>query len=102
MCVYRRPALDSILGFDAAWTSDRLPCSDELAARYARAGGVALEHWEFWMALSAYKLAVIAAGIDHRWRSGGTVGDGFDTAAHAVEPLIDEALIWASSLGSTS
>jgi aminoglycoside phosphotransferase (APT) family kinase protein len=100
MCVYRLPALDAILGFDAAWTSDRLPTPDDLAARYAMAGGAPLENWEFWTALSSFKLAVIAAGIDHRWRSGGTVGEGFDTASDAVEPLIDQALVLTSSLGS--
>ena len=41
---------------------------------------------------AAYKLAVIAAGIDHRYRAGGTVGDGFDTAGTAVAPLLERAL----------
>lgn len=92
MCVYREPALDSILGFPAAWTSERIPPADGLANRYERAGGVPLADWDFWMALSSYKLAVIAAGIDHRWRAGGTVGEGFATAGRAVPPLMAQAL----------
>ncbi|HEY1134703.1 MAG TPA: phosphotransferase family protein [Nocardioides sp.] len=91
MAVYRDPALDLILGFDAAWTSPRLPDAAGLAAAYERTGG-ALPHWETHLGLAAYKLAVIAAGIDHRYRSGGTVGDGFDTAGQAVALLLERAL----------
>ncbi|MDT9592180.1 phosphotransferase family protein [Nocardioides zeae] len=91
MAIYRDPALDLILGFDAAWTSQRLPDAAGLAAAYERTGG-ALPHWETHLGLAAYKLAVIAAGIDHRYRSGGTVGDGFDTAGQAVAPLLERAL----------
>jgi aminoglycoside phosphotransferase (APT) family kinase protein len=98
MCVYREAPLNYILGFEAAWTSARLPDGDELAARYERAGGVPLHNWEFWMALSAYKLAVIAAGIDYRWKIGATVGDGFATAGAAVEPLMDLAHGYAAAL----
>lgn len=92
MAVYRHPALDLILGFDAAWTSPRLPDGDALAAAYEAAGGARLVAWDYHRALAAYKLAVIAAGIDHRYREGVTVGDGFDTAAEAVAPLLEEAL----------
>ena len=92
MCAYRHPALDMILGFPSAWTSSRLPDVADLAAAYERAGGVRLDHWEFHQALAFYKLAVIAAGIDHRYRAGGTVGDGFETAGDAVAELIDAGL----------
>jgi aminoglycoside phosphotransferase (APT) family kinase protein len=95
MCVYRESALDSILGFPAAWTSDLLPTADQLAARYEAIAGVGLSNWEFWMGISAFKLAVIAAGIDHRWRSGATVGVGYDSASQAVEPLMEMALRFA-------
>lgn len=91
MEVYRDPALDLVLGFDAAWTSPRLGGEGTLPAAYEATGG-ALPHWEFHLALAAYKLAVIAAGIDHRYRSGGTVGDGFDTAGRGVAPLLERAL----------
>ncbi len=90
MCVYRHPALDLIQGIPAAWTSDRLPTPDDLASQYEALGDIRLDHWEFHMALAYYKLAVIAQGIDHRFRAGATVGGGFDTSGQAV-PLLIEA-----------
>lgn len=92
MCVYRHPALDLVLGFPTAWTSDRLPSADALAAAYERAGGVPLVDWDAHLALGCFKLAVIAAGIDHRHRAGATHGEGFDTAAQAVRPLLEAGL----------
>lgn len=92
MCVYRHAALDQVLGAPSAWTSDRLPATDELASAYERAGGVPLVDWDQHLALGYYKLAVIAAGIDHRYRVGATHGVGFDTAAQAVEPLLEAGL----------
>ena len=89
MCVYRHPALDLVLGFPGAWTSNRLPGPDALAAAYEAAGGVPLVDWNKHLALGYFKLAVIAAGIDHRYRAGATQGDGFDTAAQAVQPLLE-------------
>ncbi|GAA3541170.1 phosphotransferase family protein [Nocardioides daeguensis] len=97
MGVYRERPLNAILGFEAAWTSDRLPQAEELAERYATRSGSDLPNWEFWMGLSAYKLAVIAAGIDYRWRTGTTAEEGFDQAQHAVEPLMHIALAYALS-----
>ena len=35
MCVYRTPVFDSVLGFAAAWTSERYPSADAIASRYA-------------------------------------------------------------------
>ena len=92
MCVYRHAALDLVLGAPSAWTSPRLPTPDELAARYEAAGGVELAHWDFHLALGYFKLAVIAAGIDHRYRAGATHGEGFDTAGAAVRPLLEAGL----------
>ena len=89
MCVYRHPSLDLVLGSPSAWTSDRLPSPPALAAAYESAGGVPLDGWEFHLALGYYKLAVIAAGIDHRRRAGATSGPGFDTAGDAVGPLLE-------------
>ncbi|WP_067663114.1 phosphotransferase family protein [Nocardia miyunensis] len=88
MCAYRHPALDLILGTKSAWTSDRLPDPDGLTTLYRRSGGVDLVDWEFHLALAHFKIAVIAAGIDHRYRVGGAAGPGFDTAADAVGPLL--------------
>jgi len=92
MCVYRHPALDLVLGLPSAWTSDRLPAPDRLAAAYEAAGGVPLVDWDQHLALGYFKLAVIAAGIDHRFRAGAAHGSGFDTAAQAVAPLLDAGL----------
>jgi aminoglycoside phosphotransferase (APT) family kinase protein len=89
MCVYRHPALDLVLGAPSAWTSDRLPDAAGLAAGYESAGGVPLADWDFHLALGYFKLAVIAAGIDHRYRAGATTGSGFDTAGDAVGPLLE-------------
>lgn len=92
MSAYRHPALDLVLGFPCAWTSPALPDPAGLAAGYEKAGGVPLDNWAFHLALAYYKLAVISAGIDHRYRAGGTVGDGFDTAADAVGQYMDAGL----------
>ncbi|MDN5758712.1 MAG: phosphotransferase family protein, partial [Tomitella sp.] len=92
MCVYRHPALELVLGWPAAWTSDRLPSADALAEQYARDSGRRIRHWGFYMALGYFKLAVIAAGIDHRHRAGATVGEGFEHVAEAVPELIAEGL----------
>ena len=44
------------------------------------------------LALGHLKLAVIAAGIDHRHRAGATSGPGFDTAGQAVPVLLEAGL----------
>lgn len=98
MCVYRHPALDLVLGSPSAWTSERLPAPTELAARYEAAGGVELAAWDFHLALGYFKLAVIAAGIDHRHRAGATHGSGFDTAGDSVRPLLEAARETARTL----
>lgn len=92
MAVYRHAALDLVLGSPSAWTSPRLPGPDQLASAYEEAGGVPLLDWERHLALGYFKLAVIAAGIDYRFRAGATTGEGFDTAAQAVEPLLESGL----------
>ena len=92
MCVYRHRALDLILGFSSAWTSPRIPDADSLAGVYERASGRSLRHWDAHVALAYFKLAVIAAGIDHRHRVGGGHDTGFDKAAEAVPVLLQEGL----------
>ena len=44
--------------------------------------------WDFHLRLACFKVAVIAAGIDHRRRAGAGAGPGFDTAGEAVEPYL--------------
>jgi len=92
MCVYRHPAMDLVLGEPAAWTSSRLPPPDELAENYALASGRTLDNWNFYLALANFKLAVIAEGINHRYRVGATIGDGFDQAGDAVPEFIAAGL----------
>lgn len=89
MCAYRHPAFDLIVGAPGAWTSCRLPAVDELAAAYEAAGGVALAAWDFHLALAYFKIAVIAAGIDHRHRAGVGSGAGFDSSGQAVPEFVD-------------
>jgi aminoglycoside phosphotransferase (APT) family kinase protein len=92
MCAYRAPTFDLIMGAPSAWTSDRLPQVSELAAMYETAGGVPLNDWSFHLALAYFKVAVIAAGIDHRYRQGAGVGAGFDSAGDSVGTYLDLGL----------
>lgn len=92
MCVYRHPVFDQVIGEPTAWTSPRLPEAAGLAAAYEAAGGVDLVDLDEHLALGYLKLAVIAAGIDHRYRAGATSGSGFDTAGQAVPVLLEEGL----------
>lgn len=92
VCAYRNAALDDVLGFDAAWTSPRLPSADDLVERYVAVSGREVAHRNFHLALANFKLAVISEGINHRWRVGATVGDGFDKAGEAVPTLVAAGL----------
>jgi aminoglycoside phosphotransferase (APT) family kinase protein len=94
MCVYRDPSLDLIINAHAAWTSPQLPVADQLAHRYSVVSGQPLAHWNFYMALAYFKLAVIAAGIDFRRRmSGGDDDvDASDRVGETVAPLIARGL----------
>ncbi|CAB4698164.1 MAG: phosphotransferase [Actinobacteria bacterium] len=92
MCVYRHPAFDLVIGSPTAWTSDLLPDPAALASAYEAAGGVPLVDWERHLALGYFKIAVIAAGIDHRHRLGASQGEGFDTAGDSVGPFLDAGL----------
>ena len=91
MCAYRDPAFDLIVGAPSSWTSPRLPAADDLAQRYVSAGGYPLDGWGFHLALAYFKIAVIAAGIDHRYRAGASTGPGFDTSGMSVEPYLEMA-----------
>ena len=91
MCVYRHPTFN-LVHADAAWASPLIPTADELAHRYSLAAGQPLEHWEFYMALAYFKLAIIAAGIAYRGRMGGGVAEDADKVAGAVGSLITAGL----------
>ena len=93
MSVYRHPYFDLVMGEPTAWTSDLLPDVPALAAAYEAAGGVELVDWEAHLALACFKIAVIAAGIDHRHRAGASAGsDAAARAGEAVGPYLAEGL----------
>jgi aminoglycoside phosphotransferase (APT) family kinase protein len=91
MCVYRRKGFDRVVGFDAAWTSDRYPSADDMAQRYATRTGGDLGDWDFYLALANLKLGVIAEGITYRARAG-AASDGADRAAEATGDFISAGL----------
>jgi aminoglycoside phosphotransferase (APT) family kinase protein len=94
MCVYRHPMF-SMVHADAAWASEKIPSMDRLAQKYAVAAGQSLDHWEFYLALAYFKLAIIAAGIDFRARMGAgpeAEAGHDDPVGQAVAPLIAEGL----------
>lgn len=90
-CAYRHEAFDLIVGELSAWTSPHLPAPDQLAQGYVRRGGPDLVDWDRHVALAYFKIAVIAAGIDHRRRAGSGSGAGFDTAGASVGLYLDLA-----------
>lgn len=93
MCVYREPVFSRVLGFDAAWTSDRYPAPDQMAQRYAQVAGVDLGDWGFYLGLANLKLGVIAEGITHRALQGGSSGSaGAERAAEATAAFIANGL----------
>jgi aminoglycoside phosphotransferase (APT) family kinase protein len=93
MCVYRDPSLDLIINTQAAWTSPLLPVADELAHRYSVVSGQPLAHWNFYMSLAYFKLAIIAAGIEFRHRMSGQADtDASDRVGDTVAPLIARGL----------
>lgn len=91
MCVYRNPAMDLLSGESRAWTSPLLPSADELAELYAETTGYTLRHWDFYLALGYFKVAIIVAGIDHRLRLGSGAPDAA-RAGEAVGPFLAEGL----------
>jgi aminoglycoside phosphotransferase (APT) family kinase protein len=92
LCVYRNPAFDLVVGEPAACASDRLPSAQTLAERYAVKAGRDLGDWGFYLAMANLKVAVIAAGIDHRFRMGAARGQGFDSSGAAVPEFIAAGL----------
>jgi aminoglycoside phosphotransferase (APT) family kinase protein len=91
MCAYRDPAFDLIVGAPSSWTSPRLPSAGELVQQYVAAGGSSTEGWNFHLALAYFKVGVIAAGIDHRYRAGASSGPGFDTSGKSVQRYLELA-----------
>jgi aminoglycoside phosphotransferase (APT) family kinase protein len=91
MVAYRDPAFDLIVGEPSAWTSPRLPSADTLLALYESSGGHALVNWEFHLGLAFFKVAVIAAGIDHRYRSSAEADPALATAGDSVPVFLERS-----------
>ena len=68
------------------------PARGEVFERYARASGRDLSELAWYLAFGYFKLAVIATGIAARHQAGGMIGEGFDTAAATVPPLVTSGL----------
>jgi aminoglycoside phosphotransferase (APT) family kinase protein len=64
----------------------------EILSAYAAASERDLSALDWYVALGAYKLAIIAEGITARFLMGMTVGEGFDTVGAAVPGIVDGAL----------
>ena len=90
MCVYRSPMFD-LVHVNAAWSSPLMPSADELAQRYSQASGQPLAHWDFYLALAYFKVAIIAAGIHYRARQGSGAADAHQVG-EAVAPLLAAGL----------
>ncbi len=70
---------------------------DEVIDLYAAESGRSAESLDFYVALAAYKLAIIVEGIHARFLSGQTVGEGFEEMGARVPRLVEGALERASA-----
>lgn len=66
--------------------------TDEVVDRYASSTGRPVDELDFYVALGAYKLAIIVEGIHARFLQGKTVGEGFEAMGDLVPQLINAAL----------
>ncbi|MEO8906781.1 MAG: phosphotransferase family protein, partial [Microbacteriaceae bacterium] len=66
---------------------DGYPSFEELVDAYAATSGVTVHDLPWYLALAAFKLAVILEGIHYRFQAGQTVGGGFDQIGQLVTPL---------------
>ena len=66
---------------------DGYPSFEQLVDEYAETAGVTVPELPWYLALAAFKLAVILEGIHFRFQAGQTVGAGFDQIGRLVTPL---------------
>lgn len=64
----------------------------EIIARYEAGSDRPMGEFGFYLALAAFKLAVIGEGIYYRHLHGQTVGEGFDRIGEITEPLLEAGL----------
>jgi aminoglycoside phosphotransferase (APT) family kinase protein len=72
----------------------------DILADYAHRSARSLDALDWYVALGAYKLAIIAEGINARFLMGMTVGEGFDSVGAMVPAIVDGALETLAKLGS--
>jgi len=65
---------------------------DEVVDRYAATSGRDVGQLDFYVALAAYKLAIIVEGINARFQMGKTVGEGFEAMGAMVDAIAEAAL----------
>jgi len=75
---------------------------DQLRARYAASSTRDCTNLDWYIALGAYKLAIIAEGINARFLRGMTVGEGFEGIGGMVPPIVDGALETLQHLTTTA
>lgn len=72
----------------------------DLLRDYAAGTQRDLTSLDWYIALGAYKLAIIAEGITARFLMGMTVGEGFETMGEMVPAIVDSGLAALDRLGS--
>lgn len=85
-----RPSSDAAIA-DGVGPEHGFPDGATLARWYAERTGADLADLDWYVALAAFKLAVILEGIHYRYTLGKTVGDGFAQMGTLVPPLIARA-----------
>lgn len=80
-------AVPSAVDHDAGY-----PGFDELVDAYAQRAGIGIPDLRWYRAFACFKLAVILEGIHYRYRSGATIGEGFERMGALVEPLAQKGL----------
>jgi aminoglycoside phosphotransferase (APT) family kinase protein len=73
----------------------------DLLRDYAAGTQRDLTSLDWYIALGAYKLAIIAEGITARFLMGMTVGEGFETMGEMVPAIVDSGLVALDRLRST-
>src|SRR5262245_3049400 len=82
----------NLAGSSAVNTEAGFLSRDQVVARYAERSGRDVSQLDFYEMLAAYKLAIILAGIEARYRMGKTVGEGFDHIGNMVESIANAAI----------
>jgi aminoglycoside phosphotransferase (APT) family kinase protein len=82
-----QPAAAGVIS-DGMGPHNGFPSIESLIQRYAARSGVDLGQLSWYTALGYFKLAVICEGIHYRYRTGATVGPGFEQMGNVVEPLV--------------